>query len=221
MNLRAVVGVVLIAALTGGPARADETRDAEARRLYGDGRDAFEKQDYQHAYDSFRQSYLLSQRPELLFNMSSALKELGRPHDAAEDLRAYLRVVPNAPDRPAIEERILTLEESQRILDREHARTAPPPAAPETAAPAPATTTPPASAATSAPAATVEPSAATNPNAATATTEKPHRKRALVIGLVVGGAVVAIGLGVGLGIGLSRGPEAPTTSTFGTVRATP
>src|SRR5439155_13728619 len=100
---------------------------------------AFESHDYQHAYDGFRQSYVISQRPELLFNMSAALKQLGRPHEAAEELRAYLRVVPNAADRKEIEQRILTLEETQRLRDREK-----PPAPAKVEPPLPAQVEPPA-----------------------------------------------------------------------------
>src|SRR5437868_15468852 len=102
MIARSMLGMLTCCLIIGG-ARGDETSDQEARRLFQEGRDAFEQKSYQHAYEAFRQSYVISQRPELLFNMSSVLKELGRPHDAADELRAYLRVVPSALDRAEIE----------------------------------------------------------------------------------------------------------------------
>ena len=227
MILRVGMLLALCCALGGG-ARADEQEDKEARRLYDQGRAAYGKHDFQKAYDAFRQSYLMSQRPELLFNMSSALKALDRPHEAAEELRAYLRLVPAAADRAEIEQRILTLEESQRLLDRvrgvrdpasspEGATAAAPTAlaparAPEPSAPA---ATPPTSAtAAQALVATANPLTAPSP-------ERPRRHLGLAIGLGVGGAILA-GVAIGLGVGLSHGAApAPTSATFGTIRATP
>lgn len=247
--------VLAVCGALGGAARADEQEDKEARRLYDQGRTAYRKHEFQSAYDAFRQSYLLSQRPELLFNMSSALKALDRPHDAAEELRAYLRLVPAATDRAEIEQRILTLEESQRILERERgaravdldrsATTGGASGAPTTTAPAPTTTAPTTTASTT-PAPTTPAPTTTEPSttepAATATVptsapapavaatsnpltapspDRPRRRLGLAIGLGVGGAILA-GVAIGLGVGLSHGAApAPTSATFGTIRATP
>src|SRR5260370_20453761 len=109
--------IVLGALLVSVPARAD--RDEDARALYEEGRVAFEQDRAQEAYDRFREAYMISQRPQLLFNMASALTRLDRPHEAAESLRAYLRVVPDDPDRASLEQRIRALEEKQRLLDEE------------------------------------------------------------------------------------------------------
>jgi tetratricopeptide (TPR) repeat protein len=117
--------IVIIACLsTAGVARAVE--DEEARQLYERGKTAFEQDHAQEAYDCFRKAYMISQRPALLFNMASALTKLDRPHDAAESLRAYLRVVPDDLDRVGIEERIRALEEKQRLLDDERRAREPP-----------------------------------------------------------------------------------------------
>jgi tetratricopeptide (TPR) repeat protein len=182
IRLRTVVVLALLGSFAVA-ARADEQSDQEARRLYADGRAAFEAHEYQRAYDAFKRAYLIAQRPELLFNMSSALKELGRPHEAADELRAYLRVVADNPDRAAIEQRIRTLEESQRLLDQENA------GKPSALAPTPA---PIAQAVAPTP---VEKS-------------KPAYKKWWVWTLV-GVGLVGIGLGVGLGVGLS-GPSFKT-----------
>src|SRR6516165_6289577 len=100
-----------------GLAHAD--RDEEARSLYEQGKTAFEQGDAQGAYERFRSAYMISQRAELLFNMASALDKLDRPHEAAENLRAYLRVQPEDPERDSIEVRIRGLEEKQRLIDDE------------------------------------------------------------------------------------------------------
>ena len=114
--------------------RAHADSESEARRLYDAGRTAYQAEQYQLAYDNFEKAYLALPRPELLFNMASALQNLERPHDSAEKLRAYLRVRPDAPERAELEERIRALEEKQRILDARRApvavvaTTEPPPA---------------------------------------------------------------------------------------------
>jgi tetratricopeptide (TPR) repeat protein len=121
-------GVVLIAVLVCAPARADQ--DEDARVLYESGRVAFEQGHAQQAYDAFRKAYMISQRAALLVNMAAALEQLDRPHDAAEALRSYLRVVPDDTDRPRIELRIRALEEKQRLLDEDRRAHAPPPPPP-------------------------------------------------------------------------------------------
>jgi tetratricopeptide (TPR) repeat protein len=128
-----------------------QSRYDKARELYKKGKSAFEANQYQEAYDAFKQAYLLSQEPALLYNIASALQGLDRPHDAAEALRSYLRTVPNDPDKPEIEKRIANLEEAQRVLDNDRQRAVdeerrkhPPvePPRPAEPVPTPATVTP-------------------------------------------------------------------------------
>jgi tetratricopeptide (TPR) repeat protein len=111
--------VMLGCVLSAGLSRADATDHDQARQLYQSGKEAFESRQFQTAYDLFKQSFILSDRAELLFNMSSCLQELGRFPEAATELRTYLRLKPDDPDRPQIERRILTLEEKQRLLQAE------------------------------------------------------------------------------------------------------
>jgi tetratricopeptide (TPR) repeat protein len=103
---------------------AAEPALAEGQDSYLRGKEAFERADYGRAYELFRRSYALSKRSELLFNMASALQHLERPDDAAEALRAYLRVRPDDPERPQIEERIRALGEEGRLLGEERQRRA-------------------------------------------------------------------------------------------------
>jgi tetratricopeptide (TPR) repeat protein len=116
--IRVLACALLLAAAM--PARADvETREAHARVLFDQGKEAFDRGEYQSAYDAFKQAYLLSQAPALLYNIATTLHRLERPHDAAETLRAYLRLRPDDPDAAAINARIESLEGAQKLLDAE------------------------------------------------------------------------------------------------------
>src|SRR5262249_23395500 len=135
MTCHALSGVLLLGAvlLAAPPAAADSARDSKARQLFEQGKPAYENSEFDKAYDCFKQAYVVSQQPALLYNMASALQALERPHEAAEALRSYLRAVPKDPDAAAIEQRISSLEESQRLLDgerRSQVNLAPPPQAP-------------------------------------------------------------------------------------------
>jgi tetratricopeptide (TPR) repeat protein len=132
----AILGVLLASV----GARADPVSELEGRRKYEQGRAAFERRDFQLALERFKEAYLLTSAPALLFNMASALQELGRPSEAAETLKAYLRVRPDDPDRPAIEERIRALAEKARLLEPPRA---PPPPAPAVRSISPPLATPP------------------------------------------------------------------------------
>jgi tetratricopeptide (TPR) repeat protein len=119
-------GIALVAlVMLSMPARA---AGDDAPRLYGEGKKAYDAGRFDEAYDKFKRAYLLSEKPELLFNMALALEGTKRPHDSADALRAYLRVRPDDPDRGGIEGRIAALEEKQRILDAERGPKIVPPA---------------------------------------------------------------------------------------------
>jgi tetratricopeptide (TPR) repeat protein len=119
-----VKALAIVALLLGGVADADS--DDTARRHYADGKAAFDARRFDEAYQHFKAAYLQSSRPELLFNMSRALEELSRPREAADALRAYLRVVPAEADRSALEQKIRALDEKQQILDADLRLTKPP-----------------------------------------------------------------------------------------------
>src|SRR5262249_13605521 len=114
-RLRAALAMLVLLASLAARAEAPP----EPQRLFTDGRQAFEQGDYQRAYDLFKRSFMRSSEPALLFNMASAQQKLGRPHDAADSLRAYLRAAPEDGERPQIEQRIRALEEQQHLLDAE------------------------------------------------------------------------------------------------------
>jgi hypothetical protein len=132
---------VLVACLAASAGAEEKDPEVRARVLYQHGKEAFDHGRFVEAHEAFRKAYLISQRAELLFDMAAALQGADRPHDAAEDLRAYLRVRPGDADRERIEEHVRALEEKQRLIDaaRPHPTSAPvvvaQPARPEAALP--------------------------------------------------------------------------------------
>jgi hypothetical protein len=127
--------LLCLAVIAAAMPSAHADNNERAKELYDDAEAAYHNGDFQSAYDKFRQAYLVTKQPAFLYDMSSALERLSRPHDAAEELRAYLRARPDAPTRGAVERRIRGLEEAQRLLDAELLKRMPPvleaPAAPK------------------------------------------------------------------------------------------
>jgi hypothetical protein len=104
-----------------------EDADREARTLFEQGRVAYEDGRYRDAWDYFRQAYLLSQRPQLLYNVGQAADRLRKDREALEAFRMYLERVPKAENRREVENRVRALE--QQLGEPPAMQTAPPPAA--------------------------------------------------------------------------------------------
>ena len=127
--------------------------DEAARPLFEEGRRAYEAGRYAEALDAFQQVFIQTGHPAMLFNISNAHARLGEYKRAGAALEQYLALVPDAPDRRALEDRIaayytqpdaLALVEPPAPAPVEAAPQAepPPPAAP---APVPLPAEPPAS----------------------------------------------------------------------------
>ena len=113
--------------------------DRQARTLFEQGRAAYDEGRYRDSWDYFRQAYLLSKRPELLYNVGQSADRLRKDREALEAFRMYLAQVPKAENRREVENRVRALE--QRMAEAPPMETAPPPAGadPAYAAPAPET----------------------------------------------------------------------------------
>lgn len=85
-------------------ARAAELTN-EAQAHYDAGR-------YEEASESYRQAFAVVPAPELLFNLGQCQRLLGRPQRAVKYFQAYLRLRPDAPHRPLVEQLI---EENQLL----------------------------------------------------------------------------------------------------------
>jgi tetratricopeptide (TPR) repeat protein len=87
-------------------AQTDASSDAEARRLYGEARTAFEAGDFDTAVRNFRRAYLLSPRFALLYNIGQAELRAGHDALALEAFEAFLRQAPADDEhRGEVEER--------------------------------------------------------------------------------------------------------------------
>ncbi len=118
---------VAIAVMTSaaGLARAQQTNeqlDEAARLTFESAREAFVAGDYERALGLFRQSYNLSQRPGLLYNIAQTLDRLRRDAETLQALHEYLDAFPDAPNRTEVEARIRVLEASVAEDEQRRAR---------------------------------------------------------------------------------------------------
>ena len=91
--------------------RADERDDAAAKAHYQAGVSYYEQARYDDALREFSESYRLSSRSPLLYNIAMCDERLGRLPDAIRTLEDYLRKAPEDPGRVSIETRIKSLKE--------------------------------------------------------------------------------------------------------------
>jgi hypothetical protein len=131
------VGLVL--AVAGGafvrPALAAEADKAAARAHFEAATRLYEVHDYAKALEEYKAAYLAKPDPAFLFNMGQCYKKLGKPAQALEFYRDYLRKTPPGdPNRANIEARVRELEAGDVF---EGDKTAAPPAKAAPVAPAP------------------------------------------------------------------------------------
>jgi tetratricopeptide (TPR) repeat protein len=88
-------------------ARAAQITD-EAQAHYDAGR-------FEEATAAYRRAYAVVPAPELLFNLGQCQRQLGRPQRSVRYFEAYLRLRPDAPHRPLVEQLI---EEGKLIAPR-------------------------------------------------------------------------------------------------------
>lgn len=79
-------------------ARAAQITD-EAQAHYAAGR-------FEEAAEAYRRAYAVVPAPELLFNLGQCQRQLGRPQRSVRYFEAYLRLRPDAPHRPLVEQLI-------------------------------------------------------------------------------------------------------------------
>ena len=85
--------------------------DREARFLFEAGRTAYDAGRYQESLDHFQRAYELSQRAALLYNVGQAADRLRKDELALDAFERYLAALPEADNRPAVEERIRVLRQ--------------------------------------------------------------------------------------------------------------
>jgi tetratricopeptide (TPR) repeat protein len=99
--------LVLSALLATTPAIAQTEPFQE---VFEEGIAAFQARDYETALQRFQRSYILSRRPELLFNIGLTLERVGRREDAIATLRQFVSLQPSSPQRADAERRIATMQ---------------------------------------------------------------------------------------------------------------
>jgi tetratricopeptide (TPR) repeat protein len=105
-------------------ASGNQTDDQAARWLFNSAREAFEAGDYETALQRFQQSYQLSSRPALLYNIGTTLDRLRRDADALAAFEQYLELVPESPNRGEIEARVTVLRAAVQQAEAEEAERA-------------------------------------------------------------------------------------------------
>jgi hypothetical protein len=93
--------------------------DAEARRHFETGTSYFTEGNYESALREFDESYRLSGRPGLLYNIALCHERLGNLGEAAEHLERFLSLVEDVDGRDALERRLANLRERQRRREAE------------------------------------------------------------------------------------------------------
>ena len=66
--------------------------------------------EFKEALEAYKEAYRHTRAPSLLFNIGQCNWKLGDDHDALHSYRAYLRTMPNPPNRTMVEARIAELE---------------------------------------------------------------------------------------------------------------
>jgi len=152
--------------------------DRAARSLFEAGKIAFDLGRYEEALEYLQQAHDLSQRPILLFNIASTLDRLRRDQEALDTFERYLREVPDAANKLAVEGRVRLLRE---VVERAKAE--------EAARQAVLARQREAAAAQEAPA----PTAPTNPGPAAGVEDTSGGGLSPVVFFVTGGATVIVG----------------------------
>lgn len=87
-------------------AAAQRASDEQARLHYQVATSYYEQADYESALREFQSAYRLSQRPQLLFNISLCYQQLGDLDQAIAHLERYLGEATEIENRPSLEQRL-------------------------------------------------------------------------------------------------------------------
>jgi tetratricopeptide (TPR) repeat protein len=105
------VAVALFCAGLALPAQGAEADKAAAKAHFEAATRLYDVHDYAKALEEYKAAYLAKPDPAFLFNMGQCYKKLGKPAEALEFYRDYLRkAAPDDPNRANIEARVRELE---------------------------------------------------------------------------------------------------------------
>ncbi len=106
---RAARSFLVVLAISGAAYAQGKPSDARARELFLKGDAAYAEARYEDALAAFQESYDLSGRPQLLFNIANALERLGRLSEAVDTLEKYL-ASGKVKDKAVVETRLANLK---------------------------------------------------------------------------------------------------------------
>jgi tetratricopeptide (TPR) repeat protein len=96
----------------------DKANEAKAQELFKKSAEAYRRGDFKESIALLQEAYRLHPDPVLLYNLGRAYDGIGDRVAARDAYTRYVKDDPNAPDRGAIEQRIVTL---QREIDEKSA----------------------------------------------------------------------------------------------------
>lgn len=97
--------------------------EIRAKELFQKGDAAYAEGRYEEALAAFQESYDISGRPQLLFNVSNALERLGRYAEAVEALEKYL-ASGKARDKDVVQKRLAAVKKRAEEQKREEEKKA-------------------------------------------------------------------------------------------------
>ena len=119
--LGGLASALLLSAGALAPTRAEaqpsDKNLREAELKFKKAQALYQVQEYQNAFDLYKESYLLSLEPALLFNMGQCYRQLKRYEEAIKAYKSYLRDDPKAPKAEI--ERIIREVEDLLIREKE------------------------------------------------------------------------------------------------------
>jgi len=100
--------VAIVLALCAAPAMADPSPQEieQARTLFDDGTAAYKLGNFERALTAYEAAYKLYPAPQFLFNIAQCHFQLQNWERAEFFFEGYLREVPDAPNRPLVDELI-------------------------------------------------------------------------------------------------------------------
>jgi tetratricopeptide (TPR) repeat protein len=106
MSQKLLPGLLCLGLLS-TPALAQPKDDpAKAQAKYEEAERYYKLAEFEAALGLYRESYLLSGEPELLFNIGQCNRQLKRYEEALKNYKAYLRDVPDSPAKADVEKLI-------------------------------------------------------------------------------------------------------------------
>lgn len=112
VSLASTIALPPRVAFAGAPKETPAEVDARARATFEAGRHAYDQGAFAEALRHYETAYLLSKRPELLFNIGRAADSNGQVERAESAYAAYLEVLPSAENRKFVEARLEVLRAS-------------------------------------------------------------------------------------------------------------